>query len=178
MGKERNIKVNILMCIVAVLLCATLFSMHLTGGLYARYTASMSGSDSARVAAFNITQEGTIFQTVEANVTPGTTQSAELTITNKSEVAMEYTLTVTNVTGNLAPLKFTLNPADENTSPVTTESYENGISINSACQMPGEHTDKYTLNIVWEPSDNEEDDLALIGMVDYITVSVTATQID
>ncbi len=178
MGKERNVKMNILMCTVAVLLCATLFSMHLVGGLYAKYTTSVSSSDSARVAAFNITQEGTIFQTVEANVTPGTTQSAELTITNKSEVAMEYTLTVTNVTGNLTPLKFTLSPADANTPSVATEKYENGISINTACQIPGDHTDKYTLNIVWEPSDNEEDDLALIGMVDYITVSVTATQID
>jgi len=178
MGRGRNGKVNILMCTVAVLFCATLFSMHLVSGLYARYTTGTSGSDGARVAAFRITQEGTIFQTIEANVVPGTTQSAELTITNKSEIAMEYTLKVTNVTGNLTPLKFTLEPADENTSPITTERYENGISINSACQIPGEHTDKYILNIVWEPSANEEDDLALSGMVDYITVSVTAAQID
>ncbi len=178
MGKERNVKMNILMCTVAVLLCATLFSMHLVGGLYAKYTASVSGSDGARVAAFNITQDGTIFRTVEADVRPGTKQAAELTIINKSEVAMEYTLTVTNVTGNLKPLKFTLTPADGDTAPITTEKHENGISINGACQIPGNHTDKYNLNIVWEPSANEEEDLALIGMVDYITVSVTATQID
>ena len=63
MGKERNGKVNILMCIVAALLCATLFSMYLVGGLYARYTTSISGSDSARVAAFSITQEGTVLHT-------------------------------------------------------------------------------------------------------------------
>ncbi len=176
--RKRNGKVNILMCTVAVLLSATLFSMHLVGGLYARYTVSASGSDSARVAAFNIKQEGTLFNTIEANVTPGTTQSAELTIINKSEVAMEYTLKVTNVTGNLAPLKFTLAPADASTPSVTTEKHENGISITTACQIPGDHTDKYILNIVWEKSDNEEDDLALIGMVDYITVSVTATQVD
>lgn len=177
MRKERNAKENILMCIVAVLLCATLFSMHLVGGLYARYTASMSGSDRARVAAFSITQAGTIFENIEATVTPGTTQSVTLTITNKSEVAMEYTLTVTNVTGNLTPLKFKLIPAGD-TPLVTTESYKNGISINGARQIPGEHVDQYTLNIVWDPSANEEDDLALIGMVDYITVSVTAAQID
>lgn len=177
MGKERNVKVDILMCVVAVLLCATLFSMHLVGGLYARYTTSISGSDSARVAAFSIKQEGTIFQNIEAKVTPGTTQSVDLTITNDSEVAMEYTLTVTNVTGNLTPLKFKLAPAD-GTPSVTTESYENGVSINSARQIPGKHTDKYNLSIVWEQSTNEEDDLALMGMVDYITVSITATQID
>ncbi len=176
--RKRNSKVNILMCTVSVLLCATLFSMYLVSGLYAKYTVSATDSDGARVAEFNITQEGTIFQNIEADVIPGTTQSAELTITNGSEVAMEYTLTVTNVTGNIKPLKFKLTPVDVNTALVVTERYENGISINTACQIPGEHTDKYTLSIVWEPSANEEDDLALIGMVDYITVSVTATQAD
>ena len=178
MKKARKAKVNIFMCIAAVLFCATLFSMHLVSDLYARYAESEKSSDSARVAAFSITQEGTIFDTIQAEVTPGTTQSAELTITNKSEVAMEYTLTVENVTGNLAPLKFTLKNADADTPPVTTEKYENGLSITSARQIAGDHTDKYTLNIVWEPSAVEEDDLALMGMVDYITVSVTATQVD
>ena len=110
--KERNVKVDILMCIVAVLLCATLFSMHLAGGLYARYTTSTSGGDSARVAEFKIKQDGTIFKTVAANVTPGTTQSADLIITNKSEVSVEYTVKVTNVTRNL-PLEFTLTPKAE-----------------------------------------------------------------
>jgi len=177
MRKERNAKVNILLCAVAALLCATLFSMHFVGNMYAQYATSASGSDRARVASFNITQEGTIFETIEENIKPGTTQIANLVITNESEVAMEYTLTVTNVTGNL-PLKFTLNKADETTPPVTTESYEKGISINSACQIPGKYTDKYTLNIIWTPTDNEKDGFALIGMVDYITISVTATQID
>ncbi len=176
--RKRKAKPNILMCTVAVLLCATLFSMHLVSGLYARYTVSVNDSDGARVASFSITQEGTILQHIEADVTPGTKQVAELTVTNDSEVAMEYTLKVTNVTGNLTPLKFKLAPADANTPSVTAESYENGISINTARQIPGKHTDKYVLNIVWEKSANEEDDLALIGMVDYITVSVTATQMD
>lgn len=182
MGKKRhaNVKVNIFMCLAAVLLCLTLFSMHLVGGLWAKYTASVSSSDGARVAAFHIKQTGTIFEQITADVTPGKTQTVGLTIENRSEVAMEYTLKVTNVTNNITPLKFTLKPADDstNTPAVTTESHENGISISSARQLPGEHTDKYSLNIVWEPSQNEAEDLALIGMVDYITVSVTASQID
>jgi len=177
MKKERDKKLNILMYTVAILLCATLFSTYLVGGLYARYTTNMNDSDSANVAAFNIKQEGTIFDTIETTITPGATQSVNLTITNKSEVAMEYTLTVKNVTGNIEPLKFVLKSADGSISPVPTESHKNGISINSVQQIPGEHTDDYILNIVWEPSD-EEDALARIGMVDYITVSVTATQID
>ncbi len=177
MKKERDRKGNILMYTVAVLLCATLFSMYLVGGLYARYTTNMVGSDSASVAEFNITEEGTLFENVETNITPGETQGVSLIITNKSDVAMEYTLTVENVTDNIEPLKFVLKSADGSVSPVPTDSHENGISINSVRQLPGEHTDNYTLNIVWEPTD-EKDALARIGMVDYITVSITATQID
>ncbi len=177
MNKERNVKSNILMWTVVVLLCATLFSMHLVGGLYARYATGMNGINNAKVAEFYIKQEGTIFQNVETEIVPGTTQSAELVITNKSEVTMEYTLTVKNVTGNLVPLKFRLSAADAGESPVITESHADGISINSVCRIPGEYTDRYILNIAWEPADSEKA-LECIGMVDYITVSVTATQAD
>lgn len=176
MEKERKAKENILMFTAAVILCATLLSMHLVGGLYAKYTTRKSDNDSARVAAFNIKQEGTIFETIKADVTPGTTKSVELIITNKSEVAAEYTLTATNMTGTL-PLKFKL-ASKGNTPDATVDSHEDDISTSSARQIPGEHTDEYTLDIDWEPSENEEDDLALMGMVDYITVSVTVTQID
>ncbi len=177
MEKERKVKGNIFMRIAAVLFCATLFSMYLVSGLYARYTTSTINNDSARVAEFNITQEGTFFEAFEANIIPGETQGADLTITNKSEVAMEYTLTVTNVTGNLEPLKFTLYSVDGTITPVSSESHENGISKYGVTQIPGEHTDKYRLNIIWEPSDKEKA-LESMGMVDYITVSVTATQVD
>ncbi len=183
MGRRRHEKGNVLMGIVAVLLCATLASIHLVGGLYAKYTTSASGSDSARVAKFSITQKflneknEEITQAIEAKVTPGTTQSVKLEIANKSEVAVEYALTVTNVTGNL-PLKFKLTPVSGNNAPaVTSESYQNGVSKCSAVQKPGNHTDKYNLQIDWTSS-GDDSDLAYIGMVDYITISVTATQID
>ncbi len=178
MKKKRSGKLNIFLCVAAALFCATLFSAHFTGGLYARYTTKSTGSDSARVAAFRITQEGTIFEEIEANVTPGTTESVTLTIKNNSEVVVDYTLTVTNVTGNIAPLKFKLQAKDSNTQSVTAETHENGISVNKVRRAPGNHTDVYTLLIVWEKSDNEETDLAYVGLVDYITVSVTATQVD
>ena len=44
--------------IAAVLFCLVLFSMHLTAGLFARYTAKQGGTDSARVAAFKVNVEG------------------------------------------------------------------------------------------------------------------------
>ncbi len=179
MKKERSKKKNISMYLLALLLCATLFSMPVVGSIYARYTTSKNSSGNVKVVAFNITQEGTIFNSIETKVAPGTTQSATLKITNKSEGAIKYTLTVKNVTGNIPQLKFTLKPANVNTPSVEAESYENGISINSAVRRTiGDYTDEYYLNIVWEASSSEEADLALMGMVDYITISVTATQVE
>ena len=49
---KRRSKVNIPICAAAVLLCLTMFSAHLTGGIYARYSTTASGSDSARVIKF------------------------------------------------------------------------------------------------------------------------------
>ncbi len=180
--RRHESKVNILMVTVAVLFCATLFSMHFTGGLYARYSTSASGSDSARVAKFDvnptftITERGTTAQNIRVDVTPGNTQIAKLTIVNNSEVAVEYKLEVKNVTGNLKSLKYKLVKKDADSAAVTTDKHENGISISGATQLPGNHTDTYNLEIVWEA--NGEDALEFIDMLDYITVSVTATQVD
>ena len=50
--KRRRSHVNIPMAVAAVLLCLTLFSAHLAGGVFARYTVTSSASDSARVIKF------------------------------------------------------------------------------------------------------------------------------
>ena len=53
MTKHRtHSKLNIPFCAGLVLLCLTLFSMHLTSGLYARYVTSDSAGDAARVIKF------------------------------------------------------------------------------------------------------------------------------
>ncbi len=178
---SKNIKMNIFILSMIVLLCASFFSGPLIGAVYARYKSAIDGNDNARVAEFNITQEGTIFETIKVNITPNTEESVVLTIKNKSEVAVEYILKITNVTGNLTPLRFKLIAGDSTTAPVISEKYENGVSTLSAKRKVGEYreyTDTYTLKFVWDASDNEEDDLKLIGMVDYITISVTATQVN
>lgn len=57
----KTAKINIPMCIASVLLCLTLISIHLTGGLYAKYITSSSAEDSARVITFGditITESG------------------------------------------------------------------------------------------------------------------------
>ncbi len=43
---------NILLCAAGVLFCLVLISVHLTSGLYARFTTRAQGADSGRAAAF------------------------------------------------------------------------------------------------------------------------------
>ena len=83
MGKA---KLNIPMCAALVLLLLTMITTHMTADLYAKYTTTASGADSARVAKFD----------VKCTVTPvtGTMDQFTVTVTNDSEVAIEYDLTV------------------------------------------------------------------------------------
>lgn len=90
MGKQG--KVNIPMMLACVLLCLTLFSMHLTGGLFARYTATDTASDSARVAKFRVT--GELSDGVTVDCAAGSSGSCVLTVTNHSEVAVSYGLDI------------------------------------------------------------------------------------
>ena len=52
MARSKRIKINIPMTIAGVLLCLTLFSVHFTGNIYAKYATRAEMEDSARVAAF------------------------------------------------------------------------------------------------------------------------------
>ncbi len=171
MGKylrKNKTKVNIPICIAAVLLCLTLFSTYLVTGLFARYATSAQGSDHARVAKFSIKRGGALTESIEADLVPGEDKGVTLIIENNSEVAVEYTVTVTNVSNNL-PLNFRLVKTGD-----APDVAQNGTTF-TAQQIPGSHSDQYTLFIDWQAGD---DDLTLMGMVDYITVTVTAAQID
>ena len=91
MGKA---KLNIPMCAALVLLLLTMVSIHLTSGLYARYTTTSSGSDSARVAKFDVV--GEFGEDITLDCSKNETSGAyEITVKNNSEVAIKYVLYVT-----------------------------------------------------------------------------------
>lgn len=175
MKKERNKRANILICIAALLLCAALLSIHLAGGLLAGFSKTENGSDSARVAVFDITGEGLFSETMEVAVTPDSSQTNGITIKNNSEVSIEYTLTVTKKTDNLPVLKFKLNDKDGNN--ISTSSGDSTEITTISYQLPASQTNEYNLAVSWTAQE-EEKDLALMGKVDYITISVKAVQID
>lgn len=91
MGKA---KLNIPMCAALILLLLTMVTTHMTSGLYARYAASASGEDSARVAKFDVItslDNQDILLDCTANTSSGV---YNIKIQNNSEVAIEYILNV------------------------------------------------------------------------------------
>ena len=82
---------GIVLRIIIVLLCLIVLSIYFMDGLYARYVSNGTGSDSARVAKFDVDVVG------DADVAISTIQLTDnviITITNRSEVDISYQLTV------------------------------------------------------------------------------------
>ena len=80
--------------VAALLLCAVLLTTHFIGGYNARYVSSAEGSDSARVAKFDISSaptDGVPFAVELAFLDP-TKHEAQIafTVTSQSEVAANY----------------------------------------------------------------------------------------
>ena len=170
---------NILMTVSGILLCLTLITSYMTAGMYARFVSSDTGSDSARVAAFRVTESGEVSQSFSAALAPGRPHMTQIVVDNASEVAVTYTISIKNESRNL-PVVFILSDAahgtaDEfiaNGTPLNAESnysYVGYIQPSTVCT--------YYLMIHWPPT-TEENDIQYIGMVDRINVTLTATQTD
>ena len=111
--------------IAAVLLCLVLFSMHLTAGLYARYTAKQGGSDSARVSAFHVDVEG-VGNSVTVDYKKGDGKDSgtqTLIIHNNSEVAVAYDITVAFTDLNYG-VKVTINGVPQTATGTTSLKFE------------------------------------------------------
>ncbi len=167
--KKTKPKRNIPLRVAAVLFYLTLCTTYLVSGLYARYATGAQNSDQARVAKFSIEGGEMLSQTIEADLIPGMKQEENLSIHNNSEVAVEYTVTVSNETGNL-PLQLKMTKTD------STQVKEGTGSVTfTQTQLPNNQVDRYHLEIGWNAGDSDPD---WMGKVDHITVTVTASQID
>lgn len=159
---------NIPIYAAAVMLCLTLLSSHVVSGVYASYATGSQLIEGARVAKFSITGDGILSEPIAAELKPGGFETASLNIHNNSEVAVEYTINVANETDNL-PLQLSLEKTGSSLS-------AQGADVTfTDQQLAGDHVDQYTLRIDWKAEDNAS---TLMGKVDYITVTVTAAQID
>lgn len=172
MAKGRQTHIWLLRA-TGILLGMVLVSTYLVCGLFARYTVSATGSDSARVAKFEIqeNQSGELpnfSQIISAPMTPGIPYVTATQVVNSSEVAVEYEITVSNLTGNL-PLEFSISGGE-------AQNFVRGTCTYSDSMAPGE-TKTYTLKILCTP-ENTAQAMADMGKVDQIVVDLSATQID
>lgn len=77
-------KLNIPMFAALILLLLTMVTTHYTSGLYARYSSTAYGADTARVAAFD----------VSFVLTKNEDDTYALTVSNDSEVSVKYSIIV------------------------------------------------------------------------------------
>ncbi len=90
MRDKSRAKVNITLRIAAVMLVLVLISASMISGMYARFTTTAYGEDSARVAKWDVQ----VIHTDSTVNNSGTicTINYSFTVTNKSEVAMDYSV--------------------------------------------------------------------------------------
>ena len=102
MGKQG--KVNIPMMLACVLLCLTLISTSMVGGLLARYTTGGTAADNARVVRFGnitITESGDFLAgTNKMPIAPGVDIRKEATVTFAGSEAATYVFLEVSHTGN------------------------------------------------------------------------------
>ena len=166
---------SIVMTAAGILLCLTLISSYLSAGMYARFVSSDTATDSARVAAFRITEDGRLSTAFSVSLVPGVPCIVPVQVKNDSEVAVKYSIAIKNETENL-PLSFTFKVGGVTTSLIE----EDGSFVNTDNLAPSSDID-YTLEIHWEPTANpdvNDENCERIGYVDMITVSLTAEQVD
>lgn len=156
MAKTNAPKRNVFLIAALILLCLTLVSMSLMSGMFARYTTKSASNDTGRIAKFRVTGNGfTDAVTFNVKMNPGDSQNKTLSVSNGSEVAVRYTVSVENTTNNL-PLEVT------------------GTNLTGTL-APGADPADVTFNLEW-PAD--KNDAAYSGMLDNIVVTVTAVQVD
>lgn len=155
--RQQNIKTPLVFRIGGLLFCLLLISMYMMGGLYARYTASASGTDGARVAQFAFDHDLTP-ETVTTSISlaPGETDTKTVSITNNGETAIRCVVTLENLTKNL-PI------AVEAPQVITTEA------------IPGGQSDTCNIVIKWPEAENSID---FAEKMDVFKITVTVEQVD
>jgi hypothetical protein len=157
MGKKST-RPNWILRIAGVLLCLTLLSVHLSSGLYARYTSTVSGSDSARVAKFEVKDVGTFSKDLYLEYNPGVSNSYTVVIENHSEVAVKCSVDVERLSNNI-PLNVSI--SGDITDVTFAPNDAAGKTVRLALEWPG-----------------TKNDAAYSYEVDAIRVSVSVEQID
>ena len=185
MGKA---KLNIPMCAALVLLFLTLVSIHMTSGLYARYVATASGEDSARVAKFDVV---TSLENPDVTIdcATGTTGQYVIKVKNNSEVAVNYTLfvklTPNNSGSKLDATDLTVSIADEkdtNGNYIFKDAYfSNEMKFTRDTPLAPGGEREHCLKLVvsdWGTISKDADNVKTLTREFDVTVDIQVTQVD
>ncbi len=161
--KDSNMKTPIVFYAGLILLFFVMLSLNMTGGLYARYATDDEDGDTARTASFEIitTELDALDQNPEhiiarvKGLEPGLKTALPITVSNKSEVAVKYSVRAENVTKNI-PLVISATDAD--------------IAPNSSGTV--------TVTVEWPNNNDMNQSPDLAGKTDIIRITFTAEQID
>ncbi len=156
---------------VSALIAYLLIAVVLTSGVtLSRYATSISGSDGARVAEFDVASNGIQEATIQlGDMKPGDVKTYSFTVTNSSEVAVQWSITLTS-TENL-PLTYELTLAGGSATALTP-----GTPVEMSISPPNDNAAKsYTLTVTWPSSVR---DAKYSGLVDAVKLIVIAEQVD
>ncbi len=165
-----------IMRIAATLGCLTIISAYLLSGVYAKFSTSASGSDSARVAKFDVQIENEPDNQVFNKL--GTTADAEqydykFTVKNNSEVAIDYSLKVSF--NNAPPANVTLWIDDKEA--ISCDGTEIEFLLLEDGKLNYTSSKEHTLSIVVEYI-NGDKLIDFENFSDTATISLIAEQID
>ncbi len=171
---KLNKKTPIIFYVALSVLCVTLVSFSLTGGLFAKYTSSVSGSDSARVAKYDVSVSEISPIALNSYDPDALVSECLFTVTSNSEVSIRYDIVVDF---GMALPDFVSFKIDGRTGAADTANTEftfedMGEFILGAEGYTGKKT--HTLTFEVEPAHHEDGNVLL----ENVALRIVAEQID
>ena len=149
-----------LMRVAFVLLCLVILTVYLMGSLLARYHATGSGDDEARVAKFEVNLSGQMENDkIVCKAVPSDDGTYVVTIENKSEVAVHYDLKAEITSENVAGVTYRFDQDKGNLAPGATG------------------TSNLTFTVDWDEFTKEKTGSKATATLSF-TVTADVTQID
>lgn len=192
---------NKLASFTALVLLVTIIALVLVSGTYAKYTTELSANDTATVAKFAVggldSTSFDLFATAvtevdgttadedvaEGKIAPGTGGKFTVTLTNNSDVAVEYTLALAETENeNAIPIEYSLNGSTY----VTAANFASASGAKGTLNIGSTTPTTKELVVYWrwayvgtdstnyQDAQTDETDTAL-GTAGTATVKVTAT---
>ncbi|MCQ2516242.1 MAG: hypothetical protein MJ094_05205 [Saccharofermentans sp.] len=161
--------------VVAGLVCAVLITTSIVSGLFAKYTSTGSANDYSRVAKFDVLGEGVLTEPILISLAPSDEGRfvADISVNSDCEVAVACSVTIDNQYQNIVPLQFELRQK-------SGDDYIDSDGVTTFTYDPASEDGAQYGLFLYVPEDENTPDsnLRYRGMVDYLIVNVTATQID